>query len=267
MKVPSKYWPSHYEDFWPWLRKRCLAVLVNLPNVTPLKTDKKYIFICGCGHSGTTLLAAKLAIATDTLLIARETNAFLPEVGTYCAKRIVIEWNYFANWADKDFIIEKTPKHVHCIPRIVKVLPSSKIVLITRNPLDAIASLYKRLGSIKAATHRWRIDTEATVNAQKYANTILVKYEDLIRSPHHEFGRISEFCGLRWCASYLDLNSTGYDSISQKGNMINRAQQVRGKIKNNIGGWKDILTDSQVHYITRHTSSTASKAGYENFIK
>ncbi|WP_353252925.1 sulfotransferase [Salinisphaera sp. PC39] len=242
-------------------------MLLNLPNVTPLTTDKRHIFICGCGHSGTTLLAAKLALATDALLIARETNAFLPEVGAYCAKRIVIEWNYFANWADKDFIIEKTPKHVHCIPRIAKVLPSAKIVLITRNPLDTIASLYKRLGSIEAATHRWRIDTEAAVNAQKYANTILVKYEDLICSPHHEFGRVSKFCGLRWHPSYLGLNSTGYDSVSQKGNMINRAEQVRGKIRNNIGGWKDVLTESQVHYIVRYTSSAASKAGYKNCVK
>lgn len=265
MKVPSKYCHAHYEDVRLWLGERWVSFINSIPRVSALTTDKKFIFICGCGHTGTTLASGRLGNHSNVHLIARETGVFLPHVGAMCAKRVAMEWDYFASINRKDFIVEKTPKHVHAISRIVKVLPEAKIILMTRNPLDCIASLYKRFGSFQVGTSRWIVDTKATIKALKYPNTMLVKYEDLTNDPKNNFERITEFCGLDWQDTILDSGSTGYDSIVQKENMIIRAAQISAEIHNNTGGWESVLTDKEYRQVVSVTSRLAKKLNYQNY--
>src|SRR6218665_2266888 len=54
-------------------------------------------FVVGCGHSGTTLLAAKLGNHRDILGIGRETGILVASDGSLQeARRVIDEWQYFA---------------------------------------------------------------------------------------------------------------------------------------------------------------------------
>lgn len=263
--IPSKYEVGHYVSLHKWIAHRMGAMWMWLPGllVQPCRTDRGFGFVCGCGHSGTTLLAAKLGQHRDCFLIGRETDAFCPTLGLRCSKRIVMEWDFFASSAGKKLILEKTPKHIHAIKRIHHVLPDAKIVILVRNPLDNVASLYRRLNGVKAATKRWLTDNKVAAAICGNERVMVLRYEDLTARPDDEFARVCRFVGLTWDPEILRAGETQYDSVKHRDDHMNlRARQVRGAIWANVGGWRDVLSRDQAEYVKNATRSLAGKLGY-----
>ena len=103
----------------PWAKVldrgfKTLANNLSYYSVAPLQTDRKVAFIAGCGHSGTSLLAAKLSIHSAVFTVGRESNNFSIMRNLYCSREIVREWCYTAEQHGKPTCWKRPPSM--CIP-------------------------------------------------------------------------------------------------------------------------------------------------------
>lgn len=268
MKIPTKHSISHYSSPSAWLRDALIRRWQAIPGtfVRPLETSRSFLFVAGCGHSGTTLTAARLGNHSQVLLIGRETGAFLPATGALCAKRIAAQWEYFAELQGRSFILEKTPKHIHAIRRIKKVVPEARIIVTVRNPLDNVASLFERFGDLQGAIRRWKADNREALRVMTRPDVLIVRFENLTANPSTEFRRICDFSGLCWEDGILEARSSAYDVENQDQNMRRRARQVSDPIQSNVGGWRKLISPNQARRITSATKRIAVQLGYENAI-
>ena len=227
----------------------------------PVKSKVQTCFVVGCGHSGTTLVSAKLGNHSKVYTIGRETGIF----GYKKSKSIVKirytlkEWLIAVEAKQKTVLLEKTPKHIHRINRIKKTLPNSKFIITIRNPLDNIASLYKRYGDLNIAINRWKKDNLEVIKFYEDKNTIIIRYEDITNNPNAEFKKICDFIGIGWDEDILKEGHTVYDNESLEGNMLIRQTQVKRKIYSNTGKWKEIFTEKQERFVRDETQSLEKK--------
>ena len=265
INIPSKYSVSHSTPLGAWLRQRVTSLWGSVPDpfIKPCVSDLRFGFVIGCGHSGTTLTAAKLGSHSDVFLIGRETNAFGPGIGAHCSRRIVTEWSYFAEVEGKGLVLEKTPKHVHSVKKITRVIPDAMFIATVRNPLDNVASLYARFGSLDGAIARWKADNNCILSLRRKSCVRVVKYEYLTGSPDPGFKELCSFFGLKWEPEVLEKSETVYDSVRQEGNMAIRAEQVAKEVKPRINTWPSVLTKGQADRVLRRTGRLAEKLGYE----
>lgn len=110
--------------------------------------------------------------------------------------------------------VEKTPQHVHWLPRVAASFPDARFVLTIRDPYDYMAS-YKRLGrrlegrARRALDRSWRHPLIAALFWRSYAasierglasypeRTLLVRTEDLREHPARTLAGLQSFLGLR----------------------------------------------------------------------
>ncbi len=231
--------------------------------LAPIRTDIVPVFVVGCGHTGTTLLAAKLGNHSRVYTIERETSAFIPEQGLPKAHAQAREWVAAAEAAGKTHLVEKTPKHVHCVARIRRVFPQARFVVITRNPLDTVASLNKRHAKLQRSAERWMLDTAPTEELIRNAGALHIRYEDLTTAPEQTFQRICDFLGLFWEPGIIGAGDTVYEHTSGHANMQLRRQQVREAITPRIGTWRQSLSAEAAKQVAELTAETARALGYD----
>src|SRR5436309_3209703 len=113
-------------------------------------------FICGCGHSGTTLIAAILASHPQVYIPFEETNIFFK----WAPLAMFRYWKIrtAARRAGKSFLLEKTPRHIRRVERIRRMVPGARFVVPVRDGRDVVASIGRRLGNRKEALDRWISD-------------------------------------------------------------------------------------------------------------
>ena len=231
--------------------------------VRPLPDSDAFCFVTGCGHSGTTLLASKLGLHPDVLLISRESNVFAPHHGLRLARVIVQEWLAFARQEHRQVILEKSPKHVHCVGRIRRLLPDSRIIVVVRNPLDTCASLYRRFGDLDLAIERWLMDNEASLAAREEPATWLVRYEALTREPAETLSAACSFLGIPWDPGLLTRSGSVYGTDpGLRRNMAIRHEQVSQPIYDNNGKWAEVLDAQQAARVRERTACLAARLGY-----
>ena len=230
----------------------------------PVRITVNTVFVVGCGHSGTTLLAAKLGRHNDILSIGKESNLFLPYKNSlYMSSRILAEWQDFALSDKKQCVLEKTPKHLYCVDRISKVAPDHKMVAMIRNPLDTVSSLNKRFHDLDLCIDRWINDNNQVLALAEKEQVLVVRFEDLTMSPEKVFGEVCRFAGLSYDPAILDAGETAYlDNETTSSNMRVRSRQVSRKITQNIDGWKASLSEDQARYVIQRTRVVAEKLGY-----
>jgi len=264
-RLRYRYKPNHRVSAAVYLRLRLtsLAHAVSDAAVHAQPHSDAFCFVTGCGHSGTTLLASKLGLHPDVLLISRESNIFAPQHGLRLARVIVQEWLAFARQEGRRVILEKSPKHVHCIGRIRRLLPAARIIVVVRNPLDTCASLFKRFGDLDLAIERWLMDNEAALAAQGQAATLLVRYEALTRAPADTLSAACSFLDIPWDPGLLERAGSVYGTDpGLRRNMAIRHEQVSQPIFDNNGKWAEVLTAEQADRVRERTAGLAGRLGY-----
>lgn len=270
MNINYKYGINHNRPLNSYLQT-CLKSLVNnitSPFVKPISTDFTTCFIVGCGHSGTTLVMAKLGNHPSVFALPKETQNFYPIRGLSTSKAVAREWLTFTQLLGKTVFIEKTPKHIHCIKRIKKILPNSKFIIMLRNPLDNCASLFNRFGDLNYAIERWVIDNTELLKLSSEDNIIIINYETLTAKPICEFKNICLFLNIDWHESIIAHQKTVFDKLNQTENMKLRQEQVKKKIQQNTGKWKEIFPMTSGYRVLEKTKNLAIKLGYtESFLE
>lgn len=103
------------------------------------------------------------------------------------------------------FWIEKTPSNCYSFSLFLKTFPKSKVVHIARNPLDTIASIYKKDQRVFHAVGNWLYNNATALNVSDSENYYLIKYEDLIYDTNNSFSKLCLFLGIDSKDIKLDL--------------------------------------------------------------
>lgn len=106
----------------------------------------KHIFICGCGHSGTSVMANILASHPDTYVPLHETGMFL--FGEAKAVASLCEHQTEANRQNKKVLAEKTPRHILQLELIRRLVDHPLFVIPIRDGRDVAASIEKRFNNL-----------------------------------------------------------------------------------------------------------------------
>lgn len=231
---------------------------------SPVITKRKTLLVAGCGHSGTTLLAAKLGNHPDIFAVGRETEFLLPDKNSLVtASKLLSEWAYCAEYLGKEYILEKTPKHIYFLERAALIAPNRKVLVTIRNPLDNVASLYKRFGDLDLSIERWINDNHIVAGLAGSGYVHVIRYEDLTADPETTFTSLFEFIGANFDPVILEEGKTAYDSAELKGNMVIRRDQVKSRIRVNNGSWRKVLDEDQARYVWEKVSVVAQALGYQ----
>lgn len=236
------------------------------PLVRPFAPSLSTAFVVGCGHSGTTLLAAKLGRLAGCFVPGWETSIFLPDHGLAWSKAAFGALLKSAETSGHQVILEKTPKHVHCASRIRRLLPAARFLVMTRNPLDTCASLFERFGDLDYAIERWSLDNTAAAALVRQNGALHIRYESLTTAPTVEFARAAEFLGLTWDDAALGPGGTVFAQAAAEGNMVRRALEVAAPVVSRNGLWRQRLSALQGEQVRVATRDLAARLGYDGDI-
>ena len=220
------------------------------------KTDLA-VLIGGCARSGTTLLQSIFS-TNEFIECFEETFSFFPQ-----PERIrYIE--SLINKSQKRIWCEKTPKNVTVFNNIQEILgfKKCKFIHIVRDCRDVITSIHpSRPNRYWVNIDRWINDVSCGLDNSP-EQTLIVKYEDLTKSPRVCLSNISKFLDLpldiEKCMSHEKLGFKGSDAWFQNPEKIN-IKSV-GRWKKEPQKFKNILDE---FYKNKKAISIMKKLGYE----
>lgn len=242
---------------------KCIKNSFKDIGVGEIKSPVVPAFIVGCGHSGTTLLASRLGLSSNIYLIPKETSAYLLGNSLKKTRAIVNLALDQAKAAGCLVMLEKTPKHVYCYDRIRRLHPSARFICIVRNPLDNIASLYRRFNDINLSCERYIYDNTTLWELQRNESCLLLRYEDLTEKPEETLASTIKWLGCPWEQSVLGTNVIFQLKKDSKENQVRRYSQVAKPIHPNSGGYKNIFSPQQTAFVLSKTTGIARLLGYE----
>ena len=147
-----------------------------------------------CGHSGTSLLLAILGEHPGIYAVQGESNIAMQEDHVLFSKKIE-SFNKLAIKAGKHRWVEKTPRHILHIGKILRWSPKAKIILLVRDGRDVAYSLKQRHGDLKRGIHRWMSDNAAGKKYWKHPRVYVIRYEDIISNFEHSISELLKFLG------------------------------------------------------------------------
>lgn len=221
--------------------------------------DEKAVFICGCGHSGTTLIANILAGHPEIYVPLRETGTFLRSERK--ARKRYRALREEARLNCKPILVEKTPRHISKLDLIRRVVPGARFVVPVRDGRDVVASIKKREGSLEFGMELW-LTLNRIVAAERESPDVLVyRHEDFITDTKNQLKRICDFIGIEYTDGLLDFHRRpklwfGQTEIRHP-NGIGRANhfalrnwQINQPIFDSRGCWRSELKNDDVAELT-----------------
>ena len=190
-----------------------------------------------------------------------------------------------AKTANKVVWGEKTPRHIFRIDEILATFPEARIICMSRDPRAVVASYrdWRNQGgfdfekdpghieTLKAEQDRvrrsyhpatismlWRAQTNAALKAQSRwgSNKVfLQRYEDLVAKPEQALKSLSEWLGLSFQESMLNvpMHNSSYEAYEKKQG-ISRAA---------VNRWKTKLDPSEIRVVDRICERAMHSLCYE----
>lgn len=240
---------------------RCLVICLDaLISVKPI--EGKFVFVIGCGNSGSTLLTDRLSRNHCFLTIPRETGMFVTPAPAFWQARFLLWLRQLCQSQGRQFVLEKTPKHVQCMSHILRVIPQAKFIHIVRSPVDNVSSLKKRYGDFEFALSRYLADNARIPMHISDDSTLVIRYEHLVTNPEVVARNISTF--LSHEVRLSGATSTESFLINDEGSSLValRQKQISGEIRRNINGGLGELSSDEVLTILQATKDIQSALGY-----
>jgi Tfp pilus assembly protein PilF len=214
----------------------------------PRRIDSsRYIFVVGLPRSGTTLVERILSGLSGVrsngetesfsrgLLAASPTDSRDVFARAAAADPHMVAANYeklAAGAETGEKIIEKLPMNYLYLGAIHRALPSSKLLLVRRSPLDSCFAMYRTLfgeaypfsydfedlaryyAAYDTLISHWR----ATLGESIYE----VVYEDLVHEPLRVGAALAQHCGLAWTAQAVEVQKNAAVSLTASAAQIRR---------------------------------------------
>jgi Sulfotransferase family len=214
-------------------------------------------FICGCGHSGTSLLTNMFAAHPEVFVPRIETRIFMTEDREEARRgyTAIVEEAVAAN--DR-FIVEKTPKHIHRLDMIRDLVPGARFILPVRDGRDVVASLVKRHSTVDRAINRWIRDNRIVLAARDAPDVHVYRHEDLVRDVEGTLRGICEAIDLPFDPAMVTYHeekrwwfgaSKAYepqDASVREANISNavyRNWQINQPVFDSSGTWTQVVSE------------------------
>lgn len=232
------------------------------------------IFVCGGGHSGTTLMLAILDSHPLISSLPNESGVFVKGYSDEEIISIVSAWRKRYR-LHKEIIAEKTPSHVKRIEKIFNLFPDAKVIIMVRDGRDAACSESYRLGSFEAAVKAWKGSVVHTLAHCNDSRVMLVKYEELVTEKSKICLDICNFIGIPWADVMLRHNERErkwWDTavrpadltkpLTGQNHKTNRNWQINQPIYDARGRWRKDMTQEQKVMFNSIAGSLLIKLGY-----
>ena len=213
---------------------------------------KAPVFVCGLPRTGTTLVERIIA-SHPAMSSVGETSAFAAEMRrpgkgapgdiASVGRRYVESVTAFGAGNDARFVDKTLQNYLYC-GLIRAALPSARIILVQRHPLDTCWAIYKahfqgkfafaydqtELAEYYLAYRRLSAHWRATLSPDVLLE---INYEDIVRDQQAASRRLIEFLGLPWDDEVLRFHASPAPSATAS------AVQVRRPIYfSSIGKWR-----------------------------
>ena len=147
------------------------------------------IFLVGCGHSGTSLLARLIGAHSRIYAIPGETNIAIHRNSQVLQDGMSrFQELALANGCER--WVEKTPRQINCIDLLLECSKNCQIIAILRDPRDVVFSLKKRCGDLYRSIKRWAQDNTAVLPYLSHPQCHVIHYEELVEDPAAEMIRV-----------------------------------------------------------------------------
>lgn len=235
-------------------------------------SKERFIFIVGCGHSGTSIMHRLLGYHPAVFDVPNETAWFHNGL-KLSDKRELLSILTLKRLFYFDFVLEKTPFHLRYIRNILEVLPESRFVVMIRDPRDVICSLMARGKTFDLSLKLWKDSAEITTRLSSMCNVKIVKLEDLVANPNECLKDLLRFCGLEEfplleCHGkvpkyfYSSTNSRPTSVEDGENHRKNRNWQINQELFESTERWRSELNESQLNIINSELSRLADSLGY-----
>ncbi len=156
---------------------------------------------------------------------------------------------YFAKaMAKKNAIhwLEKTPANAACFKYFLENFDDAKVIHITRNPYDTIASLINRGYPLYYAICIYLLNTSSGIAVSKNINVHTVKYENLTNNPKETVSNICDFLNVTYHDKMLIPQGDNILVPKLKGWQYDETEAIGNK---SIGRFKKLSQDKQSEII------------------
>jgi hypothetical protein len=231
------------------------------------------IHVCGCGHSGTSILTRLIGAHSQIHAIPGETGVAKKERFSRYRQATTAFWRACREHNAQTWV-EKTPKHVRHLGFILDSAPSSRIVLICRDPRDTVASLKRRYGRLGKALGRWQRDNGLVNHWRHHPRVWLLRYEDLVGDPRASLETLMAFLDLAFEPSQLNYHqqqenwydrsaaTTDQPAAEALSHKAHRNQQINQPLFNHTGTYQRDLSQAELNRIRRRCGRLARTLGY-----
>ena len=231
---------------------------------------RNYIFISGCGHSGTSLMAAMIGAHSKVFSINVETSVFINHESS---NEIINELNRFIKGrpSQKSITCEKTPRHIHYLKKIHTHFPCASIIVMVRDPRDVCSSLKVRTGKLESSINRWVSDYSAAIAAfAAGVPVIFLEYENLVTEPITTLKNLCSSISLGYEEEMLEFYKDGRDWFNAKGmsettgkegieHRLLRNWQIHQPLMDRRGRWKELIDDADADEIMNRCRLTVNR--------
>ena len=239
--------------------------------------ESEPIFIVGCGHSGTSLLLKILGAHSRIHAIHYETK-----VAFKSPEEQKIYLHLFDKWTlagRKKRWVEKTPRHIRSIDKLLELCPQAYVILIIRDGRDVACSLKARFGDFEKGIHRWVNDNNKAQPYLSKKNVMLIKYEDLIEDFEQSVSGVLRLVGeeyepamqeyfkipmrFQWRGHASTWLSTLITSAGSKEHRQRRIKQIHQPIFDGRGKWRNEMSEEEKELFKQLAGDMLIKFGYE----
>ena len=252
--------------------RKVIALPIRQITLNQINYMNKLVFIISLPRSGSTLLQ-KLLLAHNSVATSSENWLLLTLCYSLYEKDVFTPYNHqlastgmadflkttgldsydefirsFANAAfsklcdsDDQVVVDKTPRNYLIVPHLARIFPDAKFIILKRNPIQVFASILSswRQGRFRYHYRDW-IDLNegpkflADSIGQLRDRSVIVDYEDLVKSPAKELSDILSFLDLPLEPGLL-AKFNPQENLGELGDKSNKYQAVS---QESIESWK-----------------------------
>ena len=236
-------------------------------------------FVCGAGHSGTTLLLRTLGRVPGCHAVLEETNwAIATDRGTCAAKLERLQQQAQAAGARR--LVEKSPAHVERIGTMLELRPDCTVLVCLRDGRDVAASRRARAGGdVVPGIRRWLSAVRAAARHAADHRVVVVWYEDLIANPRAVLDVLGDRLGVEIPTSalvegtparapavaYNNANCPDHRPVdvgSREGHAALRSWQLNQPLFDGRGRWETELSPNEIAGVYRLAGKELVELGY-----